>query len=244
MRIYGEAAGLVGEDVKPSATGPYAAAKITCENIIGDFVAAGLDAVILRPGIVHGPGSWAWTWRIASLLRAGRIGDLGPLGEGFCNLITPGDVARAAVAALVATNIAGEAINLGSTDPPSWNAYFASLAHAIGLPRPARISPLRVCAETRCLAPLLRAALLAAGFCGAAERALPPPIPPSLARLWRQRIRLDHRKADALLGFARTPDDEAIDQAARWLREQAGRAENRGRARHDLAKLDPISPPT
>ena len=85
MAVYGGATGLVAESqaLDPSA-GAYGEAKVECERLIGQFVAQGGDAVILRPGCIHGPGSPQWTGRIGRLLQAHRIGDLGEAGDGAC----------------------------------------------------------------------------------------------------------------------------------------------------------------
>ena len=48
-----------------------------------EAMAGGLDAAILRPALVYGRGSALWSERVARLLRAGRLGDLGAAGDGF-----------------------------------------------------------------------------------------------------------------------------------------------------------------
>jgi len=45
----------------------------------------------------------------------------------------------------------------------------------------------------------------------------PDPIPPSLLRVFTQEITLDHRKADRMLGFPRTPPNVALQSAVQWL---------------------------
>ena len=68
------------------------------------YVHDGGDAVILRPTCVFGPGSTQWTTRIARLLKARRIGDLGSAGDGGCNLAFIDDVVAAVLAALDASS--------------------------------------------------------------------------------------------------------------------------------------------
>jgi nucleoside-diphosphate-sugar epimerase len=209
MAVYGAATGLVDEmrPLDPGA-GRYAKAKIACEALVQEFAAAGGDAVVLRPGCIHGPRSKQWTARIGRLLRRHRIGDLGPAGDGFCNLVPVDDVAAAIVAALRQPGIAGEAFNLGDPDPGTWNRYFIGFARAIGATPVRRISARWLKLETTLLAPPLKLLQIAAL----------DPVPKSLLALWRQDIRLDHRKADAQLGFARTPPDQALAGAAAWFR--------------------------
>jgi len=93
MAVYGPARGRVDEAAPMGGTGGYAEAKIACETLL-----AGTGAVILRPGIVYGPGGEQWAGRIFRLLRARRLGDLGEHGDGRCNFIHARDVAAAVVA--------------------------------------------------------------------------------------------------------------------------------------------------
>ena len=46
----------------------------------------------------------------------------------------------------------------------------------------------------------------------------PDPIPPSLFHLFQQDIVLDNRRADAVLGFRRTPPAGALEAAAAWMK--------------------------
>ena len=60
--------------------------------------------------------------------------------------------------------------------------------------------------------------LRAAGMVGRRARiGTPDAIPPSLLGLFRQEIALDHRRADAALGFARTAPAAALAEAAGWF---------------------------
>jgi nucleoside-diphosphate-sugar epimerase len=222
MSVYGDAEGVVSEDAALDVTldsahlGPYAAAKIACEAIIRDFIAGGGEAVILRPGIVYGPGGQQWVGRIGRLLAARRLGDLGVLGDGFCNLVYHDDVGQAVVAALSSPTAAGCAINLAATAPPTWNEWFVRLACAIGATPVRRITGRRLRIEQRLLAPPLQvakliAAKLMAGPRGWPPGALPEPMPPSLLKLWGQRILLDPGRAL----------DSGLERAATWFREQA-----------------------
>ncbi len=216
MATYGDATGLIEESHKLAEGGGwYTEAKVACEAIMAGF---GGERVILRPGCIHGPGSDQWTYRIGRLLRQHRIGDLGPAGDGVCNLIPNEDVAAAVVAALQRPEAAGEAFNLGDPDPGTWNDYFVRFARAIGAVPVTRISARWLKLEKLLSIPL-KAAQIAAGRAKLAALA-PEPVPRSLLRLWRQDIQLDHRKADAMLGFRRTPPDEALAAAAAWFKTQ------------------------
>lgn len=232
MAVYGPATGLVDESAPlDGSLGRYAAAKVACERIVDAYVAAGGAATILRPGIVYGPGGEQWIGRIGRLLRSGRLGDLGPFGEGLCNLIDCGDLGAATVAALSAPAAAGEAINLAERDPATWNAFFHDLGRAIGVLELQSIPRWRLHAEQALLAPALQASKLAASRLGWRPGTLPEPIPPSLRSLWGQKIRLDHRKAEALLGLAYTPRNTGLARAAAWFLAREREADRRlGRA--------------
>ena len=212
MAVYGDATGLVGE-AHPvvSEGGGYAQAKADCERIVSALP----DAVILRPGCVHGPGSEQWTGRIGRLLRQHRIGDLGAGGDGGCNLTFVDDLVAAILAALRQPP-AGGVFNVSDPDPGTWNDYFRRLGFAIGAVPIRRISDRWLRLEGRLAAPPLKAAQIAASRLRV-PLPLPDPIPPSLLRLWQQDIILDHRRADAALGFHRTDPAQAIAVAAAWV---------------------------
>src|SRR5207237_284416 len=116
----------------------------------------GERAVVLRPGIVYGPGSAQWSERVARWLHAGRIGDLGACGDGYCNLVHVSDVCAATLKALGTRDAAGRAYNLGSPQPPTWNEYFVEYGRALGAVPVRRISRRRLRIETKILAPPLK----------------------------------------------------------------------------------------
>ncbi len=220
MAVYGTATGLIDEAQKLDPTGGwYAEAKVACEHLMRDFTQAGGEAVILRPGCIHGPRSEPWTGRIGRFLQRHRVGDLGAAGDGLCNLVHIDDVAAAVIAALQRPGIGGEAFNLGDPDPGTWNAFFMRFAQAIGATPVQRISARWLKIETTVLAPLLKIGEIAASRAGLGRLAIDP-LPRSLLSLWQQDIQLDHRRADAYLGFARTPPDAAIASAAAWFMAQ------------------------
>ncbi len=219
MAVYGSSAtGLVAEDAtfagSPSA---YEAAKIDCEAEMQAYAAAGHAAVILRPGIVFGPGCPQWTDRIARLLRTRRLGDLGAAGDGFCNLTHAADLGAWTVAALTAGQAAGQAFNTATASPPTWNEFLVRFARALGATPVRRIARRRLAMEARLFAPALHAVRVAGGRAGLPAGLLPDPVSPSLLRLFGQRMRLDTALADRILPIARTPDDAAIGAAAASL---------------------------
>jgi nucleoside-diphosphate-sugar epimerase len=206
MAAYGNVEGSIDED-RPllGDLGPYSAAKAQTERILRDCA----EAVMLRPGCVYGGGSPQWSTRIARLLRAHRIGDLGAAGDGCSNLVHVDDVARAVLAALRQPEAGGQAYNLSMAQAPTWNEYFIAYARALGATPVSRIGARQLKLETKALAPALKIAEIAGRRIGLARR-LPPPLPPSLLRLWQQDIRLSSDKARRELGLQWTPWLDAL----------------------------------
>lgn len=213
MAVYGSTNGLVTETSPLKAdTGPYARTKADAEAIAMGYP----HSVVLRPGCVYGPGSAQWSVRIARLLRARRIGDLGAGGDGCSNLVHVADVAAAALAALLQPAARGRAYNLAMAGAPSWNDYFLQFARALGAVPIARLSEKRLKIESKLVAPPLKVAEILAGKAGLA-RLVPPPIPPSLVRTWRHDIRLSPVRAEAELGIAWRDLDQGLAETADWI---------------------------
>jgi nucleoside-diphosphate-sugar epimerase len=217
MAVYGGASGQVEEATRPEPPlNPYARARIECEALVRQYVADGGDAVIIRPSCIFGPGSEPWAGRIARLLLSRRLGDLGALGDGLCNLVHVDDLVAIMIATFSAPDVAGETLNATADWPrPTWNEFLIRFARAIGATPVERISERRIQVEVKLLAPLLRGAALAAGPVGAG-RFIPDAMTPSFVRTLRQHITVSAAKTSAMLGIAHMPLDQAIDETARW----------------------------
>lgn len=219
MAVYGgEASGLIDEDAPLLGADPYARAKIEGEQAVRGY---GGPSVILRPGIVYGPRGAQWTLRIAHWLRQRRIGDLGAAGDGLCNLVYAGDVAQAAMQAILSDQSHGTAFNLSLPEPPTWNEYLIRYARALGFVPVARISARWLTIETKLLAPPLKVTEILARKAHLRGMRLPEAIPPSFLRLCRQEIRLDVARAEKALGLQWTALDEGLRRAAQWFRQSA-----------------------
>lgn len=208
IAVFGDRRGVVAEaDTPGPPIDAYAAAKIEAERIVR---AAPSDHwTILRPGLVHGPGSELWTRRIARLVGSGRLGPLGPLGEGICNLVAADDVVAAALAACGSAEADGRAIALVADDPPSWNRYLEDMAEALGLlPRP--ISPARLRAERYLAYPLTLMERL--------RLPAPAAVTPGLFRLFGQNVRFASSAVPTLLPAWRDYPT-ALAEGARWTME-------------------------
>lgn len=217
MAVYGAATGVVHE-TSPAVPplGGYGAAKQQCEQAVHAFIADGGEAVILRPGCVYGPGSEQWTGRIARLLKAGRLGDLGADGDGICNLTFVDDLVAAIVVSLTRPEAAGEAFNIAMSDPPDWNTYLTQFARALGATPVRRLSGRQLKLESKLLAPALRIGSIGSRVSRIPVR-LPDAITPSLASLFRHEIRLDVHKASERLEVQETGLEWGLAASARWI---------------------------
>jgi nucleoside-diphosphate-sugar epimerase len=221
MSVYGSAEGLLDESAPLRADlGAYGAAKIAAESVIASYP----RAVILRPGCVFGPRSEQWSTRIANLLRAHRLGDLGAAGDGWCNLVDVADVVLAIVRALESPATDGRVFNLAVAATPSWNEFLTRYAIALQAVPVRRISTRRMRLETKLLAPPLKIAEIVSRKAKVGAHLLPPPIPPSLLRLMSQEIRLDSRAAQTALGIAWKELDASFSETARWFAQRNRRA--------------------
>ncbi|MCI3203434.1 MULTISPECIES: NAD(P)-dependent oxidoreductase [Pandoraea] len=208
MAVYGTAEGHIDESAALEGASPYGMAKVEAETLL-----AGLRTVsLLRPGCVYGGGSPQWSERIAELLRAGRLGDLGAAGDAHSNLVHVDDVVKVVMSALRRPEAGGQAYNLAMTDAPRWNDYFVAYAMALGATPVKRIGGRRLKIETKLVAPALKIAEILGRKVGV--KGLPPPLPPSLARLWQQDICLDARRAEQAFGVTWTPWREAVKAEA------------------------------
>ncbi|HEV3426338.1 MAG TPA: NAD-dependent epimerase/dehydratase family protein [Paraburkholderia sp.] len=209
MAVYGGAVGHTDEQAALQGESAYGIAKMEAEQVLASCP----SVTVLRPGCIYGGGSPQWSVRIAQLLRARRLGDLGAAGDGCSNLVHIDDVVRVVLAALRTPSAAGRAYNLAMSNAPRWNEYFVAYARALGATPVGRIGARRLKLETKVLAPALKIAEIAGRKIGA--RGLPPPVPPSLARLWQQDIRLDARRAEQVFGLTWTPWQAALQAEAR-----------------------------
>ncbi len=219
MTVYGTAVGSVAESAPLRGDlGPYSAARVAAEAIAASYP----RVVIFRPGCEFGPGSDYWGVRIARCLLAGRLGDLGAGGDGYCNLIDIENLVDAVIRALASPHLERGVFNLGHPDAPTWNDFLTRYAIALRAVPVRRISARRLALEGKVLAPPMKAAEILARLCRVDARFVPTPIPPSLLRVMRQEIRLDTRRVETELGLRWKDLDASVAQTARWMLESEG----------------------
>ncbi|HVY14995.1 MAG TPA: NAD(P)-dependent oxidoreductase [Rhodopila sp.] len=210
MAVYGTATGLVTESQEPVAPlSGYGQTKLECERRLRRHMDGGGSVVILRPSCVFGPGSPQWTTRIARLLRARRLGDLGAAGDGGCNLIFVDDLAATVVNALDTPEGCGQAFNVSSPDVPTWNEFLVRFGMALNAVPVRRIPARMLKLETKLLAPARR--VLAKGT----DHPLTEAITPSLLALFGQGIRLDSTRAIRTLDMPARSVSRMIDAVSR-----------------------------
>jgi nucleoside-diphosphate-sugar epimerase len=227
MSVYGLREGVVRDDAATDPSlGWYARAKCEAEHCMSAFARAGGTAVVLRPGCVWGPGSQLWVGRIARLLDAHRLGDLGAAGDGWSNLVHVDNVCDAIEAALQLPEAPGRvrAYNLAAPDSPRWNEYFVDLALAIGATPVRRISQWQLRMDAWLGGPPLKIAQAAFAKLGRRGSRVPDPLPPNLVGLWERHLRLESPGAERDLSVRWTPYATGLSQSAQWVREGAGHA--------------------
>jgi 2-alkyl-3-oxoalkanoate reductase len=218
MVVYGGQTGAISEAAPLEGDrGAYGAAKIAMEHMAMAYP----RAIILRPGCIYGPDSPQWSERIASMLLARRLGDLGAAGDGIANLVHADDVVAAVLAALCRPETQGQTFNLAMAEAPDWNTYFFRFAQALGAVPIRRIGENLLAVEARLAAPPRKVAQILTHKVGL-RLDLTPPLSPSMLRLFRQHIRLVSTKAERDLGLCWTGLDQALPLiAARYKEKQA-----------------------
>lgn len=220
MSVYGPVEGRITEEAPlDPRLGWYGQAKCEAERHMVAFAQGGGTAVILRPGCVWGPGSELWVGRIARLLRAGRLGDLGAAGDGWSNLVHVDDVCSAIVAALRTSRPTGHVLtyNLAAPDSPRWNEYFVDLALAIGATPVRRVSPRQLRLDAWLAGPPLKTAQASLAKARLPAHAVPDPLPPGLLGLWERQLLLDSSSAQRDLDIRWTPYSATLRESAAWF---------------------------
>jgi nucleoside-diphosphate-sugar epimerase len=213
MTVYGSAVGQVAENAPLRADlGTYSQAQLAADQLAASYPAS----IRLRPGCEYGPGCEHWTGKIARCLLQHRLGDLGPAGDGYCNLIYIDDLIVAIAQLLSRRDLQGRVFNLAMPEPPTWNQYFVAFAKALGAVPVRRVTGRRLTLESKLLAPPLKVAQVVLAAVGAPSEWLPPPITPSVLSSCRQELSLDASLAQVQMGLKWTPLDIGLARAAQW----------------------------
>jgi nucleoside-diphosphate-sugar epimerase len=132
--IYGNRTGDVDENIASAPIDDYSRGKAEMERrLIKAASGSDQQLFILRPSIIYGPFSDAWTVRYVERIAKGRWRGLGRVADGICNLVHAHDVAKAVIAAATADIAPGvHVLNINGPDVVSWNEYIERLGDALG----------------------------------------------------------------------------------------------------------------
>jgi nucleoside-diphosphate-sugar epimerase len=134
--VFGNLVGEIDEDNVPVPNSDYSRGKLKTEMALLDLVRNSTpELFILRPSIIYGPFSDAWSVRYARRIANGHWRSLGPAGTGTCNAIHVRDLARfiALVAKSETTRKSSHILNLNGPDIVSWNEYIERFGDALDI---------------------------------------------------------------------------------------------------------------
>jgi nucleoside-diphosphate-sugar epimerase len=144
--IYGYPGGRAVDETAPPGRfrNWYAQTKLEAEEEVHHAARAhGLEAVILRPATVYGPGSEDVVGEMADAIRAGHMIVVGG-GRAIAGLTYVTNVADAAALALQHRAAPGQAFNITDGLPVTWRQFLDDLADGLGSRRVRWSLPLRV----------------------------------------------------------------------------------------------------
>lgn len=240
VAVYGNASGIANETRAPAPRGnSYARQKIAAERVCEEFIAGGTPVVILRPSIIYGPFSYAWTVSFATRLGSGQWGTLGRAGEGQCNLVYVTDVVQAIFRALHSPAAVGETFNVNGEEIITWNDYFVRFNQALGRPPLAELNAWPIAVKSRLLFPVREAgrfaltrfnttlmklhakSSLAAKYMKIAESSLKLTPTSDQLKLYGRDIEFPIGKAHTVLGYApQVGLSQGLEFSVAWLRQQ------------------------
>lgn len=181
----------------------YVRTKRISENIVKDAVQAGaLDAVILNPGHILGPGDRNNWSRMIRMVSENALPGVPPGGGDFADVR---EVAKAHVAAFHKGE-PGAHYLLGGEDV-SFAEVIRLVAEILGKEVPTRITP----------AWLLRTLAHGKAVIAAFTRR-PPDITPESAKMICHHVRCDSSHAMTALGYRHTPIRQLLQDTVDWMR--------------------------
>jgi nucleoside-diphosphate-sugar epimerase len=233
MAVYGDQVGDLDEDTPLAPSGEYGRGKAEMERrLLAAVAGSGPQLFILRPTIVYGPFSDAWTVRYARRIAVGRWRSLGWAGAGTCNLVHVQDVAESVVlAAWAQPDSKSHVLNINGPELVTWNEYIARFGDALEVGGRTHVNPLlfsltstavNVVRKTgswikRKSIPIpLRSA---PGLMRTARSAVDLYPAPEELHLLRQKVRCSRDRAARVLGFSPSMSlDEGLRQSVAWCR--------------------------
>jgi nucleoside-diphosphate-sugar epimerase len=230
--VYGDHVGNINEEMQPSPSSEYAFGKTEMENrLLKEAARSGPQLFILRPSIVYGPFSEAWTVRYAHRIANGRWRSLGWAGAGTCNLVHCQDVAKSVIsAALANVDSKSNVLNINGPEAVTWNEYIERFGDALGVGGRTRMSPFNFSLTSTAIHGLRKVGswVKRSGFHRPLQENVPAliesaksvvglyPTPDEL-HLWRHKVLYSRERAASVIGFNPLMSvDEGLRQSAEW----------------------------
>lgn len=198
--------GVADETDAAVPIGAYQRSKADAETAVHEYVDDGLDAVVVHPTSVFGPGDQTFTARLCTLALEPTMPAYLPGGASF---VHPVDVARGMRAALV-RGTPGEHYILGGENLTYREALAVISSAGDGYQPPVRV-PRSV----------VRAAGHVAGALDTYGDVRMFPFDPDMARLATQKLFYSSEKAVNELGYSYRPFEAHVDAAIDWYADPA-----------------------
>ncbi len=194
--------------VRPNGVS-YADTKVASEQVVLQAHAAGeIEATIIRPGDVYGPGSYFWTHFPVRELARGRL-ILPAMGRGVMSPVFVDDLVEGIVLAAADEHARGEIFVLSGGHDVEARDFFGHYARMLGKDRvPVAPTPVVVAIA----AVMERVGRL---------RGSPPEVTPAAVRYLARSGSYSIDKARSVLGYQPAVGlDQGMELCERWLREQ------------------------
>lgn len=184
---------------------PYGYSKVLAEQVVREAAAAGLDAVIVNPVIVLGPGDLNMISG-SYITQVKKFGPLVPVTSGGISVVDVRDVARMHLAAAECGR-SGERYLLGTANLPHRD-WYALIAEVVGARRPFFPAP------DWALPPV------AAAINVARRLGIQTPVDSNQVRLGGRFIYFNFDKAWRELGQPQINMRQSVEDTYRWYRER------------------------
>ena len=177
--------------------------KIAAEELAEREIAGGLNIIVLRPGLVYGPGDHNLQ-KLAHAISRGKFRFIGSR-DNIVPLVHVSDMSQAMILAGHATSATSRGYNITDGSRTTIGQLVGDMAEVMGCPEPKRVMPAIV-------------PRLANSVCGLLGRN--GPVSPSALRFLGTSRHVDIRRARTELGFdPRVGIAEGLQGMASWLRE-------------------------
>lgn len=168
--VYGARQGRLNESTPWTSTGsPYVIGKRESERVVTSLAQTdGLPVVVLRPSVVWGPFSWAWTVRpLEALARRGVA--LAGNGDTSVNAVYVDNLVEAICIALENDSAVGGTFNVTDDESRTWSDLYESYSAMLGGVEVRRVAPEVALSGTGPVSNLLRLPADARALVGSKE---------------------------------------------------------------------------